>query len=385
MAKESFTQSLPSNLADKAQAALAIGTAIKLAREESAPIERINFFGPDSEGGLAAAAILSGQSDVLLKLTKDLDEKNSEIEERTGQESTFVLMTALVGDTDIDNAEGQFSNFLHATHHSTINIRQIAVRQKELLKKRVAEETLTVRMSPVISEGMFNESQREYAPYGKSPLMFRDMTEMVDGDMRSEIVKQLQRRVGIIEGTVSELKTGEEESLADAYDRLCRAADEKEDQASFIRYLAVGDPGKVNYENVANFSTADMVIAKKRAIEWERKFPGIPNIYMEEVLLFQAGFWPKGFRVVDGQERYVIDIPMRISHEPDIRDEGKAVVNGCWASGDTEIFKMHALEDDCSFGYNFEAAKNRKIDPVDGYVWLAEPDPQVFDLSEEKK
>lgn len=243
-------------------------------------------------------------------------------------------------------------------------------------------ETRTVRMSPLISEGKFKTGQREYAPYGESPLVFRDMTEVFGGDMQHKVVEQLQGRASLIEAAVSSLRE-KEESLTATYERLSLATDKKRDQAGLYRYLSVGDPGKVMYDNVANFTAGEKAISSARSREWDNKFPGTLNIFAEEIALFNAGFWPKGFRVVNSEERYVVDVPMKINDMPDIRDEGKGIISGCWASGDTEVTGIHAIEDDCSFVYNLQFEEARKIDLPNGYIWLTEPKVQVLDLSEE--
>ncbi|MEM5853290.1 MAG: hypothetical protein QXG39_08295 [Candidatus Aenigmatarchaeota archaeon] len=75
-------------------------------------------------------------------------------------------------------------------------------------------------------------------------------------------------------------------------------------------------------------------------VGWEviKDLPGFEeNPFGYIVEEYKMGFKPVGFRKVNGEEKYVVDIPVII--------KGRKML-GCYASGDGEILWMHKWEDD---------------------------------------
>lgn len=52
--------------------------------------------------------------------------------------------------------------------------------------------------------------------------------------------------------------------------------------------------------------------------------------------IYNLGLYPKGFKKVDGTEKFVVDFPL------------KTYELGCWAEGDSEILYIHGRDEDCN-------------------------------------
>ncbi|MGC8812673.1 MAG: hypothetical protein ACP5O8_03780 [Candidatus Aenigmatarchaeota archaeon] len=73
-------------------------------------------------------------------------------------------------------------------------------------------------------------------------------------------------------------------------------------------------------------------------VGWEtiRDVKGYENNPFEEVVkIYDMGLYPKGFRLVDGEERFIVDFPL-LTREL-----------GCWAEGDGKILYKHKWTEDC--------------------------------------
>ncbi|HJU14138.1 MAG TPA: hypothetical protein VJ792_06730 [Candidatus Nitrosotalea sp.] len=64
-----------------------------------------------------------------------------------------------------------------------------------------------------------------------------------------------------------------------------------------------------------------------------------PNPFVQVIELYSMGLKPTYFRKVDDQERFVVDVPLKIG--------GKFVL-GCYVQGDGEILFMHNWREYCS-------------------------------------
>jgi len=74
-------------------------------------------------------------------------------------------------------------------------------------------------------------------------------------------------------------------------------------------------------------------------ITWEvaRDIKGYENNPFEKIVkIYDMGLYQRGFRKVDGMERFIVDFPL------------KTYELGCWAEGDKEILYKHMWHEDCS-------------------------------------
>jgi hypothetical protein len=72
---------------------------------------------------------------------------------------------------------------------------------------------------------------------------------------------------------------------------------------------------------------------------WERDIKSYENPFEIIVKMYDMGFYPRGFRKVDGIEKFIVDTPLITSEEPKL---------GCWAEGDKGILYWHKWDEDCS-------------------------------------
>jgi len=82
---------------------------------------------------------------------------------------------------------------------------------------------------------------------------------------------------------------------------------------------------------------------------WEviRDIKGYENNPFEKIVkIYDMGLYPRGFRKVDGIEKFIVDFPL------------KTYELGCWAEGDKEILYKHKWNEDCS---NIRPVKTLRI------------------------
>jgi hypothetical protein len=73
---------------------------------------------------------------------------------------------------------------------------------------------------------------------------------------------------------------------------------------------------------------------------WERDIKGYENNPFEIIVkMYDMGLYPRGFKKVDGIEKFIVDTPLKTSEGPKL---------GCWAEGDEEILHWHRWDEDCS-------------------------------------
>ena len=85
--------------------------------------------------------------------------------------------------------------------------------------------------------------------------------------------------------------------------------------------------------------------------------PGFENNPFNYVIqLYEMGLKPTNFRIVNGQERYVVDFPLKIGRNRVLfpLKIGRKSLLGCYAHGDKEILWTHEWKDYCK---NLKAIK----------------------------
>ncbi|MEM5853141.1 MAG: hypothetical protein QW228_02050 [Candidatus Aenigmatarchaeota archaeon] len=89
---------------------------------------------------------------------------------------------------------------------------------------------------------------------------------------------------------------------------------------------------------LAACAATDVAVHAANYAAWEtvKGLPGFEkNPYDYVMKLYEMGLKPKGFKKVNGEERYVVDFPLSMD------------VLGCYAHGDGEILWTHEWKDDC--------------------------------------
>lgn len=99
----------------------------------------------------------------------------------------------------------------------------------------------------------------------------------------------------------------------------------------------------VGIEGYIKASVIPWVVAKsiEDYVTWEmvRDLPQFENNPVEHyIMLYEMGLYPKGFRRVSGEERFIVDFPLVIDGEN---------ILGCYANKDEEILFGHEWEDYC--------------------------------------
>ena len=123
-------------------------------------------------------------------------------------------------------------------------------------------------------------------------------------------------------------------------------------EASYALRDALRDVARGKTWNEAYNATRDAAWDAARYAAWDvawtvvSDLPGFENNPFNYVIqLYEMGLKPTNFRRVDGQERYVVDFPLKI--------DGKSLL-GCYAHGDKEILWTHEWKDYCK---NLKAIK----------------------------
>jgi hypothetical protein len=90
--------------------------------------------------------------------------------------------------------------------------------------------------------------------------------------------------------------------------------------------------------NAALYAARSAAIDVALDAAWEviRDIEGYENNPFEKIVeIYGMGLYPKGFRKVDGIEKFIVDFPL------------KKYRLGCWAEGDEEILYWHMWDEDC--------------------------------------
>jgi hypothetical protein len=119
---------------------------------------------------------------------------------------------------------------------------------------------------------------------------------------------------------------------------LNEARDSIRDVALRAAIMAAGD----KYQYAVRDATWDVVIFAIRDATWEliRNIEGYrDNPYEPLYRMCALGARPRGFRKVNGVEKFVVDLPSTIY---------KADKLACWVEGDREILYMHEWYEDCN-------------------------------------
>lgn len=228
------------------------------------------------------------------------------------------------------------------------------------------------KMSRPIFETQYRSSAKYAVASHEVPPTFRDFDETVLGDP-TELIRTLQEGASRITGIVSGLKR-EGESLADAYTRV---GEELDGEYNYTRtrqarqFLPLMPAGTVHEYSIGLYFAVESEVAAKRAKFWRAEHPDSPNPFGEVQKLFESGFLPKGFRVVEGEEHFVIDIPMRAPSEQ--RENDASIILGCWSNGDERIEYFHMVVDDCEYNMNLDFGKGKNISGLGEFSEFGEP------------
>jgi hypothetical protein len=81
---------------------------------------------------------------------------------------------------------------------------------------------------------------------------------------------------------------------------------------------------------------AALDVAEDATWEVVRDIKGYENNPFEKLVkIYDMGLYPRGFRKVDGSERFIVDFPL-VTHEL-----------GCWAEGDQQVLYKHEWYEHC--------------------------------------
>lgn len=233
-----------------------------------------------------------------------------------------------------------------------------------------------IKMFRPISETEYRSSAKYAAATHEVPPTFRDFDKTVTGDP-AELINTLQGSVGRVTEAVAGLRR-EGESLADTYTRVGDDID-REYNYSMKRQareaLPLMGPGVITEYSVGLYFAVESEVTASRAMFWKAEHPDTPNPFAEMQGLFQAGFLPRGFRVVNGEEQLVVDVPMRAPSEQPNTDA--RIILGCWSGGDERVQYFHMPTDDCEFNFDLNFKKGKTVEGLEGYAKFGKPEKEV--------
>jgi hypothetical protein len=123
-------------------------------------------------------------------------------------------------------------------------------------------------------------------------------------------------------------------------DTLLSLAKEVGRGAAFNKILSMYSSENINFNNMTKIAEEAGRDAEKY-VAWEvvRDVPGLEdNLFGYVIELYELGVKPMSFKLVNGKEKYVVDIPFR--------KDGKLLL-GCYSHGDDEILYVHELGEYC--------------------------------------
>lgn len=151
-----------------------------------------------------------------------------------------------------------------------------------------------------------------------------------------------------------------QEKPSEAFERLRLELDQKyKHHVMGLYYRAVGDAGAGDPSNTMALCQAMDIHNDMLSESWGKEYPDKPNPFSYLAEMFELGIWPKGFRVADEVERFLVDVPLTLKQ--DAQDPDGVVMLGCWADGDTDIYYIHSFGDDCRFNINLYDERPERV------------------------
>lgn len=205
------------------------------------------------------------------------------------------------------------------------------------------------------------------------------LREAMPENRLGDITQRVQERTTAVVAGLQPL-VQEGETLAEAYSRVRTELDTKyHHPVMALYYHAVGDAGAGSPDNALSLFVAEDVHNQYLMRSFEQEHPETPNPFAAIDGLIAEGVRPSGFRMVEGEEKFVVDVPMVMRS----KSPRGMVVMGCWVDGDTEIEYGHSLVDDCSFNLNFAELRQKKgvsrvIEESDESFFIHEPPVRTF-------
>lgn len=185
--------------------------------------------------------------------------------------------------------------------------------------------------------------------------------------------KGFKKKTNQITAALGDLSEGDK-SFDETYQRVANHLDKKyEHPVLALYYSAVGDAGADNPENSLALSRSEDIHARYLAESFQKEYPEQANPFTSVRELFAEGVWPRDFRIIEGREVFVVDVPLLVTSSAG----NKHILSGCWSDGETELRYLHSLNDDCQ--YNFDTSMSlkesspRQVESLHSSFYVSEP------------